>query len=355
MKIGLSTLRLSKSFAAVLVTAGLAIFGGCSMHLNIDTSTEKGGDSSVDKLDFAPLTKREFNPTLDGKWIGNGISYGAYRDGEAPDDSITSQDHIKEDMQIMAPRWNLIRLYGADDQAENILKTIAKYDLPIKVMQGIWLDSHKPAEVNTDQVERAIKLANKFEDIVVAVNVGNEIFVDWSYHRIDDIDGVIEKIRQVRREIKQPVTVADDYNFWNKPHAQKVAAELDFICLHAYAFWNNKTIDIAMEWTDEIYQGIQKLHPSHNIAYCETGWPTSRVWNDGSYEGGLVGHASEENQKRFFDQYNTWVEQNKVISFYFSSFDEKWKGGFDGENPMDKAEKHWGLYFSDRSPKLALK
>ena len=32
------------------------------------------------------FVKRDFNPVLDGQWIGNGISYGAYRDGESPVD-----------------------------------------------------------------------------------------------------------------------------------------------------------------------------------------------------------------------------------------------------------------------------
>jgi exo-beta-1,3-glucanase (GH17 family) len=314
-------------------------------------TTDKS-DSSAPETAFE---KRDFSPTLDGKWIGNGISYGAYRDGENPDDHITSRDHIKEDMDIMALRWNLIRLYGSDDQAENILETIAQHNLPIRVMQGIWLDAHKSKEVNEKQVETAIRLANKYPEIIQAVNVGNEIFVDWSHHRIDDMDSVIDKIRKVRSSIAQPVTVADDYNFWNKPHAQKVADELDFICLHAYAFWNNKTINISMEWTVDIYNQIQGFHPGHKIAYCETGWPTSRIYNDGSYEGGLIGKANEVNQEIFFDEYNAWVEKNDIISFYFSSFDENWKGGMDGENPMDKAEKHWGLYFSDRTPKQALK
>ena len=56
----------------------------------------------------------------------------------------------------------------------------------------------------------------------------------------------------------------------------------------------------------------------------------------------------------FFNQYDPWVDENEVISFYFTSFDENWKGGFDGDNPMDKAEKHWGLYYSDRTPKQVL-
>ena len=325
--------------------ATLVILAGCSSMSSQYSSTSAAAES---------FAKREFNPTLDGKWIGNGISYGAYRDGEAPGD-LTSKADILEDLQILAPRWQLIRLYGADAQAENVLEVIQDNNLPIRVMQGIWLDKHKSADENNAQVAKAIELANRFPEIVVAVNVGNEIFVDWSWHRIDDMDGVIEQIRQVRASIRQPVTVADDYNFWNKPRALKVAAELDFICLHAYAFWNNKTLDISMAWTEEIYNDIQSRHPEHTIAYCETGWPTSRVYGDGSYEGGLIGKAGEDEQEVFFDQYDPWAERNGVISFYFSSFDENWKGGFDGDNPMDKAEKHWGLYNSDRSPKQVLR
>ena len=301
----------------------------------------------------AGIEKRGFDPMLDGRWIGNGISYGAYRDGEGPGD-LTSKANILEDLQIVAQRWNLIRLYGSGQQSRNILEVIRDNNLPIRVMQGAWVDQHQTAAENREQVDGAIALANDFPEIVVAVNVGNEIFVDWSYHRIDDMDKVIGWIREVRSKVKQPVTVNDDYNFWNKPDAYRIAAEVDFIGLHAYAFWNNKTLDVAMEWTDAIYRDIQQRHPDHVIAYTETGWPTSRVYGDGSYEGGLIGKAGQAEQKIFFEQYDAWVEKNRVISLYFEAFDEQWKGGFDGENPMDKAEKHWGVYDSQRRPKQVL-
>lgn len=301
------------------------------------------------------IAKRPFEPTLDGESIANGISYGAYRDGEGPGQGLTSKENILEDMNILiAEGYNLIRLYGADPQALQILEVIEENELPMRVMQGIWLDAHKSDEENDEQVRLAIEFANRFSDIVVAVNVGNEILVDWSYHKLDDIDDVVAKIRHVRGNIAQPVTVADDYNFWNKPHSQQVADELDFLCLHGYAFWNDIVLDDAMAWTTKTYNDIQGHHPDHKIAFCETGWPTSRVYNDGSYEGGLTGKAGEAEQAVFFNQYNPWAEENGVVSFYFTSFDEKWKGGFDGDNPMDKAEKHWGIYFSDRTPKTVL-
>lgn len=304
----------------------------------------------------APVVRRDFNPMLDGRWIGNGISYGAYRDGEGPDgDKLTSKQHILEDLRLLAPRWNLIRLYGSGQQSRNIIEVIHDNNLPFRVMQGAWISSHQSEAENDEQIEDMIALANDYPDIVGAVNVGNEIFVDWSWHRIDDMDRVIGYLRAVRARVAQPVTVNDDYNFWNKPQAARIAAEVDFIGLHAYAFWNNKTLDVAMDWTESIYRDIQSRFPDHVIAYCETGWPTSRIYGGDSYEGGLVGRAGEAEQEIFFDQYDAWVEQNRVISLYFEAFDEQWKGGFDGDNPMAKAEKHWGLYNSDRTPKQALR
>jgi len=311
--------------------------------------------ASVQGKKIAPSDRRLFEPELAGRWIGNGISYGPYRDGEGPElGSMTSHEHLLQDLQLISNRWNLIRLYGSGPISRRILEVIGDNDLPIRVMQGAWLSGLDSEQENREQIEQLIQLANDFPQIVVVANVGNEIFVDWSAHRMKNFGFVVEMIRRVRAEITQPVTVNDDYNFWNKPHARQIAAEVDFIGLQAYAFWNDRVLDAALEWTVAIYQDIQARFPDHVVAYCETGWPTNRVYDD-SYEGGLIGKAGEYEQKTFFDQYNAWVDRNKIISLYFEAFDEQWKGGFDGVKPMDKAEKHWGLYHADRTPKIAIR
>ena len=53
-----------------------------------------------------------------------------------------------------------------------------------------------------------------------------------------------------------------------------------------------------MDWTIKTYNDIQGHHPDH-LTYTETGWPTNRIYDDGSYEGGLIGKANQENQKIF--------------------------------------------------------
>jgi exo-beta-1,3-glucanase (GH17 family) len=290
-----------------------------------------------------------------GDFKFNGISYSAYRDGESPGDgSLTSKENILEDLKILSNNFRFIRLYGSGKQARNILEVIQENKLPLKVMQGIWLDGRESFENNMKQVDGGIELARDFGDIIFAVNVGNEILVDWSVHRFADVPNVLPFVDKVRSAIAQPVTVSDDYNFWNKPESHLLAGHVDFICLHAYAFWNNQTIENAINWTQSIYKQISSEHPQHQIAFCESGWPTSRIYNDGSYEGGLIGIANKDNQQAFYKNYSGWVNRAAILSFYFSSFDEKWKGGYDGELPENKAEKHWGLYTSSRFSKGAL-
>jgi exo-beta-1,3-glucanase (GH17 family) len=302
--------------------------------------------------------KTVFDPKIDDKWIGIGISYGSYRDGESPHKgSVSSEKDILQDMMLLttnnAISWNLIRMYAADTASEQVLKTIKKHNLPVKVMQGAWLSSTQTDEENEQQISEVIRLANEYQDIVVTVNLGNEIFVDWSAHKlkISDYPKYLGWVKKVKAQTQVPVTLADDYNFWNKPWSQKIAQALDYIVLHAYAMWNSQTLENALPWTEKTFHDIQTLHPSKQIVLGESGWATSAVTSNGD-ESLIIGEASESAQKVFYDAYRQWLVDNHIVSYYFEAFDEKWKGGED--KPDGIAEKNWGVFHSDRTPKIAL-
>ena len=302
--------------------------------------------------------KTVFDPKIDDKWIGIGISYGSYRDGESPHKgSVSSEKDILQDMMLLttnnAISWNLIRMYAADAASEHVLKTIKKHNLPVKVMQGAWLSSTQTDEENEQQISEVIRLANEYQDIVVTVNLGNEIFVDWSAHKlkISDYPKYLGWVKKVKAQTQVPVTLADDYNFWNKPWSQEIAQALDYIVLHAYAMWNSQTLENALPWTEKTFHDIQTLHPSKQIVLGESGWATSAVTSNGD-ESLIIGEASESAQKVFYDAYRQWLVDNHIVSYYFEAFDEKWKGGED--KPDGIAEKNWGVVHSDRTPKIAL-
>ena len=308
-----------------------------------------------------PFVLRKFDPYLNGKWIGDAISYGCYREGQAPGVKGPSEEEILEDLIIIKEHWNLIRVYGSDDDSERILKIIKDYNLPIKVMLGIWLENEiKQPErkiENIKQVIKGIKLGNEYFDIIAAINVGNEALVYWSWHRLEQ-QNLIKYVRMVRNNTPVPVTVADDYNFWNKPESKEVADEIDFIVAHIYSLWNGKTLDNAITWMDTIYfQDVKTMHPNKEIAIGETGWATNYNPNKiGQGEQGslIKGEVSIEAQEKYLIKLNEWVNKNKITTFLFEAFDEPWKGGGESAGP-NELEKHWGVFYKDRTPKESFK
>ncbi len=313
-------------------------------------------DSKENFLRQNPFVTREFSPYLNGEWIGNAVSYGPFRKGQAPGEIGPSEDEILEDLLIISKYWNLIRVYNSDPDTENILSVIQKNNIPIKVMLGVWLENEqdKPEknQLNVTNVLKGIELANKYEDQISAVSVGNETQVFWSWHKMN-IENLIRYIRIVRNNVNVPVTTADDYNFWNKPESKAVTEEVDLIVTHIYPLWNGKTLDTANEWMEETYIEIQNHHPEKYIAIGETGWATTyNPEKDGPGEQGslIKGEVSLKAQERYLIGLNEWINENKVTTFLFEAFDEPWKGGGESTGP-DEVEKHWGVFYEDRTPK----
>lgn len=303
-----------------------------------------------------PFNIRKFNPIQDGQWIGFGVSYGCYRQGQAPGVKGPSEEQILEDLNIISRYWHLIRLYGSDDDSERILKVIKEHRLPIKVMLGVWLvnedENQQSKKANIEQTLRAIKLAHDYKDIVVAVNVGNETQVFWSWHRMNP-DDLIRYIRALRQNVSVPVTTADDFNFWNKEQSRPIADEIDFIVAHMYALWNGVKLNKAIFWTDSVYNALKNFHPQKLIVLGETGWATN--FNPDKkgpgQQGSLIkGEVSFKAQEKFLSGLYDWVVKNKVPTFLFEVFDEPWKGGGEQTGP-NEVEKNWGVFYEDRSPK----
>ena len=305
----------------------------------------------------SPFITREFDPYLNGKWIGKAISYGCYRKGQAPGIIGPSESEILQDLKIILNHWNLIRVYGSDKDSELILKVIKKNNLPLKVMLGVWLEDEKenPRRKNENIKEalKAIRLANEYSEIISAINVGNETQVFWSAHRMA-IDDLIHYIRTVRNNTSQPVTTADDFNFWNKPISKSVAAEVDFIVVHIYPLWNGQTLENSIEWMSNIFfNEIKKFHTEKILVLGEIGWATdydSTKTGDGQQGSLIKGEVSYTAQEKFLLELSRWIDDNQVTTFLFEAFDEPWKGGGEASSP-NEIEKHWGVFYENRTPK----
>lgn len=295
------------------------------------------------------------------------VAYSGFRAGQHPDRGDGAKNpsaaEILEDLQILVEHdLTLIRLYDSGENTLTTLELIREHDLPVTALLGMWLqaevsnhegcpwlDEPIPEDelaantlLNAAEVRRGIELAKRFDDIVVAVNVGNEALVDWNDHMVT-LESVIAYVQEVQAAIEQPVTVADNYEWWIKDGAP-LAAVVDFLGIHTYPAWEDKTIDEALDYTIENIEGVRAALPGKPLAILEAGWASTAIE--------FADRASEANQSRHYAELRDWATEAGITVFFFEAFDEPWKG--DPNSPFG-AEKHWGLFKVDRTPKQVVR
>jgi exo-beta-1,3-glucanase (GH17 family) len=292
---------------------------------------------------------------------GNAICYSGYREGQCPGQVYPTYEQILEDLLILARNWTYLRLYDCSPHAETVLDVIQTEGLDFKVMLGIDTaaeisNPHCPwgaefsdevlaanRQSNDNEIDRAIALSNRYAEIVFSVSVGNESTVEWTDHMVT-VDRLVEQVRKIKGEIRQPVTFCENYVPWTYK-LEPLAAELDFISVHTYPAWEFRTMDDALEYTKQNYHSVANHYPDKPVVITEAGWTTAsngrgiEPWN-----------ASEELQKSYYEQLIEWTSEEKILTFVFEAFDEPWKGS---PHPLEP-EKHWGLFRVDRTPKLLM-
>lgn len=295
------------------------------------------------------------------------VAYSGFREGQHPDRGAGAVDpsdaEILEDLEILvAHDFRLIRLYDSRRNSRTTLELIRQHELPVKVLLGMWLEAefsnHEgcpwldepiPDEElaantlrNAAELQRGIALAQQYDDIVIAVNVGNEALVEWNDHMVP-LENVIAYVQQVQAAVSQPVTVADNYAWWIRDGAP-LAEVVDFIGVHTYPQWEGKPIDEALPYTIANIDGVRAALPGKPIAILEAGWASIAI------EFGE--RANEIDQARHFRELRQWATKTNTTVFFFEAFDEPWKG--DPASSLG-AEKHWGLFNVDRTPKAVFK
>lgn len=290
------------------------------------------------------------------------ICYSGYRHGQSPCDGLyPSHQQVKEDLLILQGQWRYLRLYDCGPHAQIVIDVIIEHQLDFQLMLGAdigaelanpncpWgaqftaqqLDDNSKA--NQAKINKLIEYANTYPELIAAVSIGNEASVEWTDHLVS-VDSLVNYAQQVKAAVKQPVTFCENYVPWSEK-LQPLVEVLDFISIHTYPAWEYQTIDKALAYTIANYQSVANRYPDKQIVITEAGWTTKsngrgiECWN-----------ASPELQAIYYQQLLAWSIDNQVTTFFFEAFDEPWKGSADADEP----EKHWGLYYVDRSPKLAV-
>jgi len=250
----------------------------------------------------------------------HGIGFSPYEEGQKPGDQITAEQ-IRRRMEIIKPYTKWIRSFSCTEGNENIPRIAREYG--IKTMVGAWLGDDP--EVNEKEIAGLIQLAN--EGCVDIAAVGNEVM----YRGDLTEEELLSFIYRVKEQITNiPVGYVDAY--YEFSHRPKITEACDVILANCYPYWEGCDIDYSLVYMKQMFQEAVAAGKGKKVIISETGWPS---------EGASLGGAnpSYKNVLKYFINAQLWSQKDDIEMFYFSSFDESWKVGAEGD-----VGAYWGIW-----------
>lgn len=285
-------------------------------------SFRKGKKLALAGMDYSNKTQEEledlFRSVLNNGT--HGLCFSLYEEGQKPGDIIT-EEQVRRRMEIIKPFTSWVRSFSCTDGNEHIPRIAKEYGL--KTLVGAWLGDDP--DINIREVEGLIQLAK--EGYVDIAAVGNEVM----YRGDLEEEELLDFLHQVKRAIPTiPVGYVDAYyEFSDHP---KITEACDVILANCYPFWEGCSIEYSLVYMQQMYHQALSAGQGKKVIITETGWPSQGK----SIEGA---HSSPENALKYFINTQQWSTQDNIEVFYFSSFDESWKVGAEGD-----VGAYWGLW-----------
>ncbi len=259
----------------------------------------------------------------------HGLCFSPYMEGQKPGDQI-SEEQIRRRMEIIKPYTKWIRSFSCTEGNEAIPRIAKEYG--IKTMVGAWLGDDP--KINEQEVTNLITLAQ--EGYVDIAAVGNEVMLRGDLTE----DELLEMIQRVKDSIPGniPVGYVDAYyEFAERP---RITEACDIVLANCYPFWEGCDLDYSLLYMKDMYQRALKAGNGKKVIISETGWPTQGTSLEGAF-------PSYENALKYFMNTQKWSVEDDIEVFYFSSFDESWKVGAEGD-----VGAYWGLWDKDEKLKF---
>ncbi len=250
----------------------------------------------------------------------HGICFSMYEDGQGPGDIIT-EEQVERRIGILKPYTKWIRSFSCIEGNEHIPRIAHKNGL--QTMVGAWLSDD--LETNEKELEALIQLGKKGYVNIAAV--GNEVLYRNELNE-RELLSYIERVKTALPGV--PVGYVDAYyEFTNHP---KITEACDVILSNCYPYWEGCPIAYSLNHMKQMFGQATDAAKGKKVIITETGWPS---------EGGRLKGAvsSAENAMKYFIDTQVWSVTENIDIFYFSSFDESWKTGDEGD-----VGAYWGLW-----------
>ena len=256
------------------------------------------------------------------------LSYSPF---EGYNKKVLSAEQIEEDVNMLSHFTIKLRTYSTAD-AKVILESTSKTEIPIDL--GIWISGdHKE---NHLEIQRALKLLEKYPDNIANVIVGNETLLRADLNETE----LFAYIDYVSELTYKPITCAETWDVWER--IPELANHVDFITIHILPYWEKVPIEQFNSFVIEKYNIVEKLFPYKKINIGETGWPSHGYNNNNAV-------PSLKNQAVAIRGFINLASENGWSYNIVEAFDQQWKGYDEGN-----VGQYWGIFTSDRELKFYL-
>jgi glucan 1,3-beta-glucosidase len=253
------------------------------------------------------------------------VSYAPFRPGQSPFmvGLMIPAWQIDEDFERLAKITKCVRTYSTEMGLSAAPGLARKHGLTM--LQGIWLGGEQ--DKNAVEIREAVKAANENPDVVTAVIVGNEVLLRGEMSAID----LAATIRDVKGQVKVPVTYADVWEFWERN--RDLANAVDFVTIHILPFWEDLPVsaDKAVAHIDAIRSHMGEVFAGRDILIGETGWPSAGRMREGA-------EPSPSNQAKVIQELLALAAQKNYRVNVIEAFDQPWKRALEGT-----VGGHWGF------------
>ncbi len=280
-------------------------------------------------VDFSKYTTEELKKLWRATLANgmHGICFSMYEDGQKPGDLIT-EEQVTRRIEIIKPYTKWVRSFSCIEGNEHIPRIAHQNGL--KTLVGAWLGDD--LEVNKAEIESLIALAK--EGCVDIAAVGNEVM----YRNDLTEDQLLDYIYQVKEALPN-ITVGYVDAYYEFSHRPRITEACDVILSNCYPYWEGCSLEHSLNHMQQMFGQATDAGKGKKVIITETGWPSK-----GSSLKGAV--SSEENAMKYFINAQLWAAKDSIEMFYFSSFDESWKVGAEGD-----VGAYWGLWDKDENLK----
>ena len=256
-----------------------------------------------------------------------GLCFSLYEDGQRPGDIIT-EEQVRRRMEIIKPYTKWVRSFSCTDGNEFIPKIAKEYGL--KTLVGAWLGDDP--EINEREIAGLIQLAK--DNYVDIAAVGNEVL----YRNELSADELLDFIIQVKEVIPDNIPVGYVDAYYEFSVHPRITEACDVILANCYPYWEGCPLEYSLGHMKQMFGQATHAANGKKVIITETGWPSQGTNLKGA-------QPSAENAMKYFINSQVWSAKDDIEMFYFSSFDESWKVGPEGD-----VGAYWGLW--DKNEKL---